>query len=195
MHYDLLGEDEALRRWGPRLRDDFRIPAADSQHLATAIFNELITLPNLKAQLVDETLSFNVRFNELACFMNFLAERRSYGPISLLENRAHLILSNYVCFVYLGESCFARLRKLAPSGSTSRKCYQFLTDNPVRAFRNAIAHANWSVSEGSITYWARKGDNQDEPLTQSEVSDEELKFWFSLALCVAKSTFAALTYE
>ncbi len=139
MDYDLVSNDEAMRQWGPRLRDDLGIAPPTSLTLATTLFNELCAIPSLRAGADDEPVLFTERFNELACFMNYLGARQAQGTIELLENRAHLILSNYICFVYLGESCFARLKKLTPAGSTARKCFQFLTDNPVRAFRNAIA--------------------------------------------------------
>jgi hypothetical protein len=193
MDYDLTANDEAMRQWGPRLRDDLGISPPESQFLATTLFSELCQIPNLGERPGDETIAFADRFNELACFMNYLGERQAEGDIGLLENRAHLVQSNYICFVYLGESCFLRLRKLTPPASAARKCLKFLTENPIRAFRNAIAHANWLVTDGTVTFWAKKGAEKDDLLCRFTVEDEERRFWFFLSLCVATSSFAALT--
>ncbi len=73
--------------------------------------------------------------------------------------RAQVIVQNYICFVYLGEACFQVLRREAPTGSTVKRCCRFLTDNPVRAFRNAVAHGNWKYTPefSGLEFWARKG--------------------------------------
>ena len=100
--------------------------------------------------------------------------------------RAQVVYQNYLCFVYLGESCFTVLKRIAPTGSVTKKCCKFLTSNPVRAFRNSIAHANWKYSDDftSIDFMARKGSEGDEPMVEWNVANEQLEFWQALARCV-----------
>lgn len=108
--------------------------------------------------------------------------------------RAQVVYQNYICFVYLGESCFNVLKKELPSGSTAKKCCKFLTDNPVRAFRNAMAHANWRYLPdfSGLEYWARKGTEPTEPMVRFEVSQQDLCFWQALARCTAYASFGTL---
>jgi hypothetical protein len=108
--------------------------------------------------------------------------------------RAQVVYQNYICFVYLGESCFNVLKKELPPDSTARKCCRFLTDNPVRAFRNAVAHANWRyLSDFSgLEFWARKGADATDPMVRFEVSQQDLGFWQSLARCTGYAAFLSL---
>ncbi len=107
--------------------------------------------------------------------------------------RAQVIVQNYVCFVYLGESCFRDLRKALPPG-VGRACCAYLTDNPVRAFRNAVAHANWRYRSdfAAIEFWARKGASLDEPIVKWEVSQGDLNFWQALARCTAYAAYISI---
>jgi hypothetical protein len=77
----------------------------------------------------------------------------------------------------------------------TRKCCRFLTDNPIRAFRNALAHANWRYNEdfSGLRFWARKGSDPSEALREFEVSQLELGFWQALARCVAYVAFTHAT--
>lgn len=123
-----------------------------------------------------------------------MAELFSRDPEPLV-GRARVVTQMYICFVYLPESCFRILAKVAPSGSAARKSAQFLSNNPVRAFRNAFAHANWTYRQpdhAAITYWARKGSEPDEPLERFEVEQKDLDFWQALSRCVAYAAFSNL---
>jgi hypothetical protein len=106
--------------------------------------------------------------------------------------RAQVVTQNYMCFVYLSESLFLALRKLAPEGSQSKKCAKFLTDDPIRSLRNAIAHANWKYNEdySGLIYYARKGDSIT--LDQFAVNQSKLDFWQALARCTAYAIFQNL---
>jgi hypothetical protein len=75
--------------------------------------------------------------------------------------RAQAVTEIYICFVYLGEACFGVLRKELPSVSVTRKCCKFLSENPVRALRNAIAHSNWQYLPdfSGLEFWAKKGSD------------------------------------
>src|SRR5262249_11910426 len=105
-----------------------------------------------------------------------------------------VLSQNYICFVYLPEACFRVLSKVCPNGSATKKCAQFLSNNPVRAFRNAIAHANWMYRAdfGGLIYWARNGSDQNEPLEKFEVAQNDLAFWQALSRCVAYSAYSNL---
>ncbi len=108
--------------------------------------------------------------------------------------RAQVITQNYICFVYLGDSCFTVLKKELPSGSTAKKCCKFLTDNPVRAFQNAIAHSNWQYLPdfNGLEFWAKKGTDPSEQLSRFEVLQHDLNFWQALARCVAYASYLSL---
>jgi len=69
-----------------------------------------------------------------------------------------------------------------------------LTDNPVRAFRNSISHANWKYADDfkGIEYWAKKGSNPDEPMIKWYAKDKDIEFWQMLARCVAYAAFPCL---
>jgi hypothetical protein len=103
-------------------------------------------------------------------------------------------VQNYVCFVYLNEACFRVLQKALATGSVTKRCCKFLTDNPVRAFRNAVAHANWTYREdfGGLVFWARKGAGSDEEMARFEVTQDELQFWQALSRCVAYAAYTSL---
>ena len=94
----------------------------------------------------------------------------------------------------LGEALFKILAKSAPRDSLTRKCARFLTDNPVRAFRNAVAHGNWRYREdfAGLIFWARKGSDPTEELQQFEVLQHELDFWQTCARGVAYAAYLHL---
>ena len=108
--------------------------------------------------------------------------------------RAQVIVQNYVCFVYLDEACFRALRKTSKPGSVTRRCCEYLTDNPIRAFRNAIAHSNWTYTPDfrGLVYWARKGSDPYEALFRFEVAQRELDFWQALSRGVAYAAYTSI---
>jgi hypothetical protein len=184
--------DAQMRRYSPHLRDDLRIDAMASNSLATTIAQEWASLPpsTVIDILQSDAVGLPKRLEELGVFQAFM-DVVPGNPLGPSVVRAQVITQNYVCFVYLGDSCFKILRKHASPGSTIRKCCCFLTDNPVRAFRNAIAHGNWRYNEdfSGLTFWARKGDLSDEPISEFQVSQLELGFWQALARCVSYVVF------
>jgi hypothetical protein len=187
--------DLQMRRWSPKLRDDLKISPVDSNQLATVISAEVTALDSASKQLIKQASPFplNHRIDELIAFQGWM-DLTTGGKIHPAIARAQVIAQNYICFVYLGESCFRVLKKVLPSGSSSKKCCSFLTDNPVRAFRNAIAHANWKYKDdfSGLEYWARKGDDPKEELVYFGVSQEKLNFWQALSRCVAYAAFTNL---
>jgi hypothetical protein len=188
--------DVQMRCYSPRLRDDLRIDSAESNHLATSIATECAALsPDAVAEIREQDpVGLDTRLEELVAFQRFMDLVGSI-PGQPLIVRAQVITQNYLCFVYLGDSCFKVLQKHAPSGSTTRKCCRFLTDNPVRAFRNALAHANWQYNEdfSGLRFWARKGSEPNDPLIEFAVSQLELGFWQALARCVSYVAFSHAT--
>lgn len=194
--------DNQMRRWTDHLQKDVRIGVQESFRLATTIRNEVSGLPeDVKIQIVQSagtTISLRDRLDELDAFQRWMDGANSIAsrlPPEVV--RAQVITQNYICFVYLGEACFKELRKCLPSGSTSKKCCKFLTDNPVRAFRNALSHSNWRhvKNSPSIEFWARKSDDKNEPLSHFEVSQKQLDFWQSLARCTGYVAFLSLMYS
>jgi hypothetical protein len=187
--------DKQMQAWSTRLRDDLRIRPPESNHLATTIAKEVGSLSHDAKQRVREAsqIPLKTRIEELIGFQGFMDQVADVGSVPVVV-RAQVVYQNYICFVYLGESCFNVLKKELPSGSTARKCCRFLTDNPVRAFRNAVAHANWRyLSDFSgLEFWARKGAEPSEAMVRFEVSQRDLGFWQALARCTGYAAFLSL---
>ncbi len=180
--------DDQMRSYSPFLRDEFRIGPPESNTLASTIAKEIRALPEeaLQSFLSSETVQPSDRLDELVGFQSFM-DLAQANPGHPGLTRAQVITQNYISFVYLGDACFKTLRKSAPSSSVTKRCCQFLTDNPVRAFRNAVAHANWKYKPdfSGLIFWSRKGNDISETLTRFEVSQDDLGFWQALARCVA----------
>jgi hypothetical protein len=159
--------------------------AAELRFLSAEAKNEI-----LKATPVDVT----ARWDELTAFQAFMDQAAAARKVHPAIVRAQVLYQNYVCFVYLGEALFRILAKSAPPGSASRKCARFLTDNPVRAFRNGLAHGNWRYRDDftGLIFWARKGSGPSDQLEQFEVEQHELNFWQLLARGVAYAAYSNL---
>ena len=184
-----------MRPFQQRLLTDVGIPADATERLATTIASEIRFLSaedkaKIRASSPDPLKD---RLAEITAYEGWLNYSR--GIRNPFVGRARVVTQSYICFVYLPESCFRIVAKAAPNGSATRKCGQFLSNNPVRAFRNAFAHANWAYRQPdhlAILYWARKGSDANEPLQQFEVTQEQLDFWQALARCVAYAAFSNL---
>ncbi len=178
--------DIQMRTFSPYLRDDLQINPPQSNTVATTISEEIRSLDNQMVQEICEIDSVGIqsRLDELIAFQAWM-DFAHYSPKPEIV-RAQVITQNYVSFVYLGESVFKALRSKMASSTVTKKCCKFLSDNPIRAFRNAIAHANWKYKDdfSGIIFWARKGDQKDEPLAKWEVNQDDLGFWQALARCV-----------
>lgn len=175
-----------------RLEREVKVPSQSVSKLATTIAADVRFLPvEVKAELRAATpIAISDRLAEVQAFQSWMDVAHTAQNPNI--TRAQVITQNYICFVYLPESLFRVLAKHCPTGSAARKCSQYLSNNPVRAFRNAVAHANWTYRSdfGALVYWARKGADPEEPLQRFEVEQEELSFWQSLSRCLA---YAALT--
>ena len=187
--------DHQMAAWSGRLEAQLKISAKDSVKLATAIAADVRFLSvEAKAEIRDASpVPLRDRLDELQAFQGWMDFVGKTAP-SPFTTRAQVITQNYICFVYLPESCFRVLAKIAPHDSTARKFARFLSDNPVRAFRNAISHANWKYREDfrAIVYWSRKGSDPTAILERFEVEQEDLSFWQGLSRCVAYAAFSNL---
>lgn len=186
--------DSQLAPWSNRLQSDLGIAADAAPCLATTIAREVAALEPQKRLALRESQPVRLadRLDELKAFQGFMDLASAAGNSPTIS-RAQVIVQNYVCFVYLGESCFRELRKALPPGA-GKSCCVYLTDNPVRAFRNAIAHANWRYRSDftAIEFWARKGASLDEPMAKWEVSQSDLNFWQALARCTAYAAYVSI---
>jgi hypothetical protein len=185
--------DEQMAAWSGKLISEIKISEDDSHKLATKIASDVRFLSrDVKTEIAAASpIALHDRLQELRAFQGWM-DMVTNSNVSPFVVRAQVITQNYICFVYLPESCFRILSKNTPSGSVVKKCTKFLGADRIRAFRNAIAHANWSYRGdfGAITYWARKGDHPNDPLLKFEVEQQELAFWQALSRCVA---YAALS--
>lgn len=188
--------DRQLRAYSSALRDDIRIPLEAANSLATVFAGELsaINPPELQEAATGGCVEPQVILLELIAFQRWMdyANRNAGHPEIV---RAQVITQNYICFIYLQENLFRNLRRLLPSDSVCRKCCRFLTDNPVRALRNAFAHGNWAYKEDytGLRYWARKGNAEDEHMVEWLVSQTELGLWQALARSVAYVTYTIVS--
>ncbi len=184
--------DQQMAAFSERLECDVKVSSAAASKLASTISADVRFLPvGAKMELRASTpVSIADRLAEVQSFQSWMDVASTIRNPSI--TRAQVITQNYICFVYLPESLFRVLAKHCPSGSAAKRCAQFLSNNPVRAFRNAVAHANWTYRQdfGALIYWAKKGAEPDEPLQRFEVDQGDLSFWQSLSRCLA---YAALT--
>lgn len=187
--------DKQLREWSGKLQSDVKISEGDSRKLATTIAEDVGRLsPKSKAEIKHASpVPILARYEELIAFQSWMEIVHSSTPPPPVV-RAQMITQNYICFVYLNESCFSILGKHLPDGTASKKCCKFLISNPVRAFRNALAHSNWCYKDdfSGLRYWSRKGAERKEPLSEFEVSSGELNFWQTLARGVAYAAYEQL---
>jgi hypothetical protein len=187
--------DAQMQAFSARLTGEVKLTSEVAAQLATTIAADLRSLPSEKKNEIRAAspVSLEDRLAELHAFQGWMDQARILRNNPFVS-RAQVVAQNYICFVYLPEACFRILAKACPSGSAAKRCAQFLSSNPVRAFRNAVAHANWTYRSdfNAIVYWARKGSDPGEPLERFEVEQMDLWFWQSLSRCVAYATYSNL---
>jgi len=187
--------DQQLAVWRERLQSDVKIKSEDVSKIATTVAKDVRWLSTDQKNEIKNAspVELSYRYDELLAFQSWMeiANSKQQHPAIV---RAQVISQNYICFVYLNESCFRVLKKYLPNGGVSKKCCNYLVNNPIRAFRNAIAHSNWRYNEDftGLKYWSRKGSEPDEPLQEFEVKNEELAFWQTLARAVAYASYENL---
>ena len=187
--------DTQMKAFSTRLTSEVKLSPEMASKLATTVAAEVRFLaPELKAEIrAASPVPLADRLAELQAFQGWMDQARNVAENPFVT-RAQVLTQNYVCFVYLPEACFHILSKTSPSGSATRKCAKFLSSNPVRAFRNAVAHANWTYRAdfGAIVFWARKGNEPNDPLERFEVDQSQLSFWQALSRCVAYAAYSNL---
>lgn len=189
--------DKQMKAYHDELTSLVKVGPLTADRLATSIASEVRFMePQKKQAIRDATpVKLSARLDELRAFQHFMDSVHISGlDQSPQFVRAQILAQNYICFVYLSDSCFNELRNGSDSGTTLRKCAKYLTDNPIRAFRNAIAHSNWTYTKdhSALVYWARKGAVRDEPLIKHTVNNETLAFWQALSRCTAYAAFSNL---
>jgi hypothetical protein len=190
-----LDLDNQMLRWSARLINELKLEIAEANKLATTIYNEVSSLPlERKKHLINSSpVPVRNRLEELLAFQGWMdyAHKISGNPY---VTRAQIITQNYICFVYLGDALFKELKRALPIPRVTGRCCRFLLNNPIRAFRNAIAHSNWRYlfDFSGIEFWAKKGDSPNEPVVRFEVLQEDYSYWQALARCTAYSAFLSL---
>jgi hypothetical protein len=187
--------DVQMQRFAERLTNEVKLTPEMLAKLATTIAADVRFLSSEQKKEIRAASPIPIedRLAELQAFQGWMDQAKTVKNNPFVT-RAQVLSQNYICFVYLPESCFRVLAKSCPSGSAAKKCAQFLSNNPVRAFRNAVAHSNWTYRPdfGALVYWARKGSDDDEPLGRFEVGQDDLAFWQALSRCVAYAAFSNL---
>jgi hypothetical protein len=192
----LIHLDVQMRYWSIELRDLLKIAPPESDCLASTIEHEVTALsPDAKQRVRYASLiPLEARLEELRAFQAWmdLAHRSEAADPAIV--RAQVVIELYICFVYLGEACFKVLNKELPGSSATKKCCKFLSENPVRALRNAVAHSNWQYLPdfSGLEFWAKKGADPTEEPSRFVVLQRELNFWQALARCTAYASYLAL---
>jgi hypothetical protein len=187
--------DRQLKAFSDRLIEAVGLNEQETGKVATSVAAEIRFLePGSRAEVhAASPVPLSDRLDELQAFQGWM-DVASTVRGNAAVTRAQVIVQNYVCFVYLNEACFRVPRKVSKPGSVTRRCCAYLTDNPVRAFRNAIAHSNWTYASDfrGLVYWARKGPDPEEALSRFEVSQGDLDFWQALSRGVAYAAYTSI---
>ena len=191
---NLSALDNWMSAFSTKLRDDLGIGQPESLKLAISIRGEIRALPldsvpTLSEDSGDCPLALKDRWEMLNDYLEWL-----FANMDQPNPFGQIVSFNYVAFVYLGDSCFKVLRKHMPKDSVTCKCCVLLTDNPVRAFRNALAHGNWRIAtdKSGIDFWAKKGSEKDEPMVRWRFTQNDLSSCQQLAIATAYASMAAL---
>jgi len=188
--------DSQMLVWARRTINELKLDLTQANKLGSTIESEIQSLPLEEKRVLTELshVTPQNRLDELVAFQGWMdyAHRVRGNPY---VTRAQVITQNYICFVYLGDALFKTLKGVLPPPFVTGRCCRFLLNNPVRAFRNAVAHSNWRYKEdfSGLEFWAKKGSERDEIPVYFEVSQEELGYWQALSRCVAYSAYMALT--
>ena len=187
--------DRQFIQWKNLLIQEVKISEENCTQLASKIEKEIRAFDDGKrAKLIKATpISFETRIEELSAFQNMMETYNNMRPRPEIV-RSQVITQNYICFVYLKDSLFETLKKISESGSVTRKCCTFLLNNPVRAFRNSIAHGNWKYRNdfSGLDFWSYKGEPDDNPMDKWTVSQVELGFWQALSRTVAYVSYLSI---
>jgi hypothetical protein len=188
--------DNQLTMWKDKLVSDVKVPLDSCDKIATTIELEIERLTDEEKGKLKEAspVDLKIRIEELLAFQVMMDTFNKMKPRPEIV-RTQVITQNYICFVYLKDTLFETLKKISQPDTVTKKCCKFLLNNPVRAFRNSIAHGNWTYKQdfSGLEFWAHKGEPNGQPMDKWEVNGDDLAFWQALSRTVAYSTYLTLT--
>ena len=145
--------DDQMAKWQEKLVGEVKVSQDVVSKLATTVASEIRFLDAPAKQELTEASPVRLlaRLEELQAFQGWmdLALKHPENPLVV---RAQVICQNYVCFVYLPESCFRVLSKKSPAGSTTRKCARFSTDNPVMGVSKCLGTRQLVLPTGLLSH-------------------------------------------
>jgi len=180
--------DKQLAKYKNELISLVKIPEEYCDNLASQIQkevqNNIVELKN--AMVIASPIEIQNRLDELVSFQSMMDIFNQMKPKPQIV-RTQIIVQNYVSFVYLKDTLFEVVRKNSQPNTVLKKVSKFLVNNPVRAFRNSIAHGNWEYKSdfSGLIYYAHKDSKPNEPMTKYEVTQNELGFWQMIARAFA----------
>ncbi len=164
--------DVQFLQWKHKLIEEVKIPPNICDALATTVQNEIKELSeeNIKDIKLASPINLATRLEELSAFQSMMDTFNQMRPQPEIV-RTQILAQNYICFIYLKDTLFEKLRRALPTGSITKKYCKFLLSNPVRAFRNSLAHGNWKYKSdfSGIEFWAYKGGPDENPMPSWEV--------------------------
>lgn len=151
--------------------------------IATYIDEELSKLDKSDIYKIKEfsPVDLNERIQELGRFDELVHKvLNNKDKISGNEMTCFITYRSYMLFVYIKDNCFEKTKAITHNGTITKKICTYLTENPVRAYRNAIAHGNffYSPKDQEIIYYNRNPANQ---ITEYKLKMKEWNFWQELA--------------
>lgn len=196
-NWDFL--DNQMKEWATFFLNDVKISKEKTNRISSNIAEEISQIQTKSKKeimaLISNPIPIQKRLEELEAFQGWMdLIHNSKSPLIV---RAQVIVQNYICFVYLGDFCFKPIRKFLEDGGVAKKCCNYLINNPIRAFRNALAHSNWKYSDdfSGITFYAHKGDQKTGKMEEWIVSQKDLAFWQALARCTAYTVLLSLNFN
>jgi hypothetical protein len=212
--------DEQLFKHKDQLIINVKVDEKYVTNICTTIKKELTQLNNDVLLKIENAspVPLELRIEELSAFNNMM-DRMNFTELKNSREmvRTQVVVQNYFSFVYLQDNCFEVTKKNIPKGTLTLKICNFLLRNPVRAFRNSIAHGNWQYdfNPPGIKYFAHKGEKKirvhgnwqfdfsssetvtispkgekvDEKMSEFTVLQDELHFWQALSRATAYTIF------
>jgi hypothetical protein len=164
--------DQQLHKFKSKLMTDLGLSEDETGRVCTTIASEvrLISETDIREVFQASGIPLMARYEELLAFQSWMSIASTLNDPSI--RRAQVITQNYICFVYLKDSCFEVLARIAPRNSVVSNCSNYLTSGSVRHFRNGFAHANWKylADFSGLEAWARqKAFDPSSPLVKIEI--------------------------
>ncbi len=187
--------DNQVYKFQEELTSELGLSQIEAIRVCSTIATEISSLPSkiIKNFIHESVIPLSVRHEELKAFQGWM--EISNNLKNPFVTRAQLITQNYVCFIYLKDSCFEFLARKMPKSTMTSKCCKFLVSGNVRKFRNGFAHGNWSYLPdfSGIEVWSLQDARiPNSSLVQTVVTQEQLNFWQTLARAVAYAIYETL---